>query len=72
MNTNNTIYGEGFYKMDSELLYAPNFVEGSELCLYKQNKDSYTYPVQGWYWFDTIEQACAQFSLDINDYIKTE
>ena len=58
-----TIYNEGFYKMDSELLYAPNSVEGTGFCLYKENKDSYTYPVEGWYWLNNKIEVYAQFNL---------
>jgi len=58
-----TIYNEGFYKMDAELLYAPNSVEGSGFCLYKENKDSYIYPIEGWYWLNNKAEVYAQFNL---------
>jgi hypothetical protein len=56
MNNEDT---SGFYKLEnSELFYGKNFVYGIEYTnLLRENKDSYSYPVGGWYWFDTIEQA---------------
>jgi hypothetical protein len=48
----------GFYKNeDNMILYGPNFVESGSYNLYKENKDMYTYPIGGWYWFDSIEEA---------------
>jgi hypothetical protein len=44
----------GFYKKDEngEWLYAPNFVYSPNFELVKENKDTYTYPVDGWNWYD--------------------
>ena len=56
----------GFYKNEnSGLLYAPNFVYGpyQTFSLLKENKDHYTYPVEGWYWFDSEVEAKAFFDL---------
>ena len=53
----------GFYKVDGSLLYAPNYVLNSDYELYKDQHESYTYPVDGWYWFDTEEQAREFFKL---------
>lgn len=48
----------GFYKNENGIiLYGPNFVESGSYNLYKEQKDTYTYPVSGWYWFDSIEEA---------------
>ena len=45
---------DGFYKLeDGNWLYAPNFVYGPNFELLRENKDDYTYPVDGWEWFDT-------------------
>ena len=50
----------GFYKKDNEeLFYAPNIVEGNRFVLVAQDKDQYEYPVDGWYWFDSEEEAIA-------------
>lgn len=44
---------DGFYKLeDGNWLYAPNFVYGPNLELIRENKDDYTYPVDGWEWFN--------------------
>ena len=56
----------GFYKLDGEeLLYGPNFVLGtySAYELRKETKDTHTYPVDGWYWFDSEENAKVFFKL---------
>lgn len=48
----------GFYKQqDGELLYAPNYVEGNGFVLIKDESVKYQYPVDGWYWFDSLEEA---------------
>lgn len=49
----------GFYKITEtdEILYAPNYVYGLGVELIRGAKDSYSYPVDGWYWFDTVEEA---------------
>jgi hypothetical protein len=53
-----------FFKLeDNQLLEGPNFVESPNFVLVKEEKDTYTYPVEGWYWFDTIEEAQAFFNL---------
>lgn len=47
-----------FYKLDNkQLLIAPNFVKAPNYELDTELKDTYTYPVNGWYWFDTDEDA---------------
>ena len=53
----------GFYKLDGELLYGPNFVYGPTFSLLKEDHASYTYPVEGWYWFDSEADARAFFGL---------
>jgi hypothetical protein len=52
-----------FYKLDTELFEAPNFVLNKDYELRVANKDEYSYPVEGWYWFDTIQDARAFFNL---------
>lgn len=59
---NNT---SGFYKLENtDLLYAPNFVESSEISLYSELHESYSYPADGWYWFDGVEKANEFFGLN--------
>ena len=44
---------EGFYKLeDDNWQYAPNFVYAPTYTLEKELKDTYTYPVDGWTWYD--------------------
>ncbi len=53
----------GFYKLDGDLLYGPNFVLNANYELRKETHTEYTYPVDGWYWFDSEEQARIFFDL---------
>ena len=47
-----------FYKKDNDMvLEAPNFVLNKNYELKKETKDTHIYPIDGWYWFDTIEEA---------------
>lgn len=49
---------KGFYKNDEgQLLYGPNFVISSWYDLRKETKDQHTYPIDGWYWFDSEKLA---------------
>ena len=49
-----------FYKKhEEELIVAPNFVYNSEYELRSEQHTDYTYPVDGWYWFDTLDDAMA-------------
>lgn len=51
-----------FYKLDGELL-SSSFVSGPSFDLVADAHEDYTYPVDGWYWFDTPEEANAFFGL---------
>lgn len=53
----------GFYKVDGDLLYAPNFVLNAKYELRKETKDNHTYPIDGWSWFDSEEEARLHFNL---------
>lgn len=53
-----------YYKDETDFQEAPNFVvfpDGTEL--FADSKDIYTYPVYGWYWFDTLEEAKEFFGI---------
>lgn len=59
----------GFYKADGEYLtYAPNFVFNENYTLIKEDKDELlhldVFPIDGWYWFDTKEQAVEALGAD--------
>jgi hypothetical protein len=60
----------GFYKLeDDNWQYAPNFVYGPNYELLKENKDSYTYPVEGWEWYDEspIEESLIEEAVIVED-----
>lgn len=47
-----------FYKRENnELLVAPDFVVGPGFELRAETHAEHTYPVDGWYWFDTLDAA---------------
>lgn len=53
----------GFYKLDGELLYGPNFVLNAVYALYRETHTQHQYPIDGWYWFDTVQQAREHFGI---------
>lgn len=55
----------GFYRLDSSdlLFWAQNMVSGEGFELHRIDHDSYNYPVDGWYWFDSVEEAKAFFHI---------
>jgi len=62
----------GFYKYKigepkDQLLYAPNAVHNKNYKLLKEEKDNYQYPVSGWYWFDTEEEAFTFFNIEVEE-----
>jgi hypothetical protein len=64
--------GEGFYKAEQgALLYAPNRVENLLYLLLVEDHVSYTYPVDGWYYFSSEEEATTYFG-DLIDPATTE
>ena len=56
--------GPAFYKLEGDILFhAPNFVFNPNYTLVKEDKDKYTLPQDGWYWFDTETAARQHFAL---------
>lgn len=58
----------GFYKIQNQneeliLLYGPNGVMHCDYDLLKENHLNYEYPVDGWYWFDSEEEARIFFDV---------
>jgi hypothetical protein len=48
----------GFYKAQGEdLLYAPIFVQSATYTLLRSDRENYLYPVDGWSWFSSKEDA---------------
>lgn len=56
----------GFYSQD-HMLRAGQFVYGPGFTLLRADHATYTYPVQGWYWFDSAEEAAAAFGCAVTD-----
>jgi len=53
----------GFYKLDQELLFAPNFVDNIAFSLLRERHTEYLYPVEGWTWFNSEALAREAFNL---------
>lgn len=61
----------GFYKKDeTQILFAPNIVEGQGYMLVATDKDSYEYPVDGWIWANSLDDAIAYFASNANSVIE--
>jgi hypothetical protein len=59
-----TIDTSGFYKLENnDLLHAPNFVCAPGFELWREQRETYSYPVDGWSWFDSEEEARTFFGL---------
>jgi len=59
---------KGFYSVDADGIFhfAPNFVYGPTYILLIEEKDTYTYPLEGWMYFDTKLEATTYFNLSAN------
>ena len=58
----------GFYKREdgaTELMFGPNSVSSAEYDIHRDYKYAYSYPIGGWYWFDTKEEAYSFFNLTL-------
>lgn len=58
----------GFYKREDgadTLLHGPNFVLNMDYELRAEAHAQHEYPVDGWYWFDSEEEAYAFFGLPL-------
>lgn len=48
----------GFYKNDNgTLLFGPNFVLNANYELRRETHEQHNYPIDGWFWFDTEQDA---------------
>lgn len=57
----------GFYKKDNEqILEGENCIFTPNISMTKETKDDFTYPIEGWYWFDTKEEASVFFNIEIS------
>jgi hypothetical protein len=63
---------DGFYtKRNNKLIYGSRSIAAPTYKLTKKLKNSYEYPIHGWHWFDTLEEACLFFDIDIEEYKKS-
>ena len=54
----------GFYKNDNgQLLYGPNFVLNKDYELRAETHANHTYPVDGWSWFDSEDEAREELGI---------
>lgn len=55
----------GFYKYeDPNLYFGANYVLNADYELRKETKDDHSYPVDGWYWFDSQDEAKQFFEIE--------
>lgn len=53
-----------FYKSENNNLYFGVYVQSGSYSLFDFEKETYTLPIDGWYWFDTMEEAKAFFNIE--------
>lgn len=54
-----------FYKKEeNEILNGVDTVSAPSVMLIASAKDEFTYPQDGWYWFDTEDEAYSFFGLE--------
>ena len=59
--------GYGFYKADAGyILFEPSIIQGPDYLLLASENATYTYPVDGWFWASSMEDA--QSRIDGNAY----
>lgn len=61
MTDTSGFYNKGF------MLRAGQFVFGPDFTLLRADQATYDYPVEGWYWFDSAEEAAAAFDVPVED-----
>jgi hypothetical protein len=52
-----------YYKYEEELLSASNFISFPDMDLVDVDHELYEYPIDGWYWFDSEEEAKSFFGV---------
>ena len=63
-----TVDTSGFYKFDENQqtwFFGPNKVINTTYVLERELKDTYTYPVDGWNWYDTAPEAYLNYKASI-------
>jgi hypothetical protein len=60
---------KGFYKFeDNNLFFAPNFIFAPTYELYAEMKNTYNYPIEGWYWFESKNDAIIFFNIEEENF----
>lgn len=61
---------EAYYKYDQDIniVLQANNVYNKEYTLLKSQQDSYSLPIDGWYFFECAQSACDFFGLDIEEH----
>lgn len=63
---------KGFYKLEEgarrDILLFATHLESKEFTLDVSLKDTYTYPVDGWKYFDSLAEACVDYSLNEEEW----
>lgn len=61
----------GFYKKEeTQILYAPNSIDGPNYMLVISDKDEYDYPVDGWIYAASLDEAIAYFAANNSSHIQ--
>lgn len=56
----------GFYKNDNgEVIFGPNYVLNASYDLRRETHEQHTYPVDGWFWFDSEAEARQTLNLPL-------
>ena len=63
----------GFYRYDDDnILYGSDNIFGAGYMLLAEFKDTYNYPVEGWYWFDTPQEASTKLGFSYASLLEGE
>lgn len=54
-----------FYKFQDDVLLSGRVVTAPTFELTAETRGDFTYPVDGWYWFDSEEEAVAALQIDM-------
>ncbi|WP_310381851.1 hypothetical protein [Flavobacterium sp.] len=54
---------KGFYKLSGKQLIYGEWVSSKDLYLSKETKDDFTYPIDGWYYFESEAEAKEHFGI---------
>jgi hypothetical protein len=69
----NIMNEQGFYKLEvgakrSIIIFSDSKLENKNWILDIALKDTYDYPVDDWYYFDSLDEACTAFNVNSEDY----